>query len=78
MVGCFPSDVTPTMPLFWKPYKSDATQFIDSLKQRDPQLEERQRQGRNLLWDRPQDRQAQQDFNESRVAQQAYVYHNKV
>ena len=22
------------MPLFWKPYKSDATQFIDSLKQR--------------------------------------------
>ena len=48
-----------------------------SLKQRDPQLEERQRQGRNLLWDRPQDRQAQQDFNESRVAQQAYVYHTK-
>jgi len=72
-----PFDVTPTMPLFWKPYKSDATQFIDSLKQRDPQLEERQRQGRNLLWDRPQDRQAQQDFNESRVAQQAYVYHTK-
>jgi len=22
------------MPLFWKPYKSDVTQFIDSLKQR--------------------------------------------
>ena len=65
------------MPLFWKPYKSDATQFIDSLKQRDPQLEERQRQGRNLLWDRPQDRQVQQDFNESRVAQQAYVYQTK-
>ena len=31
------------MPLFWKPYKSDVTQFIESLKQRDPQLEERQR-----------------------------------
>ena len=29
------------MPLFWKPYKSDVTQFIDSLKQRDPQLEDR-------------------------------------
>ena len=41
------------MPLFWKPYKSDVTQFIDSLKQRDPQLEERQRQGRALLWDKP-------------------------
>ncbi|HET8869711.1 MAG TPA: DUF3460 family protein [Aquabacterium sp.] len=62
------------MPLFWKPYKSDVTQFIDSLKQRDPQLEERQRQGRSLLWDKAIDRQAQQEWNESRVAQQAYVY----
>ncbi|HET8693788.1 MAG: DUF3460 family protein [Burkholderiales bacterium] len=62
------------MPLFWKPYKSDVTQFIDSLKQRDPQLEERQRQGRSLLWDKPIDRQAQQEWSESRVAQQAYVY----
>lgn len=65
------------MPLFWKPYKSDTTQFIDSLKQRDPQLEARQRQGRALLWDRPQDRKAQQEFDEARVAQQAYVYHTK-
>lgn len=66
------------MPLFWKPYKSDATQFIDSLKQRDPHLEERQRQGRNLLWDRQQDRQAQQTYDEARVPQQPYVYHTKV
>ena len=46
------------MPLFWKPYKSDVTQFIESLKQRDPQLEDRQRQGRSLLWDKALDRQA--------------------
>ncbi len=65
------------MPLIWKPYKSDVTQFIDSLKQRDPQLEERQRQGRLLLWDKPVDRQAQQGFNEAAVAQQPYVYHTK-
>ncbi len=65
------------MPLFWKPYKSDVTQFIDSLKQRDPQLEERQRQGRLLLWDKAQDRQAQQGFNEGRVDQQPYVYQTK-
>ncbi|MEO8299477.1 MAG: DUF3460 family protein [Burkholderiales bacterium] len=65
------------MPLFWKAYKSDVTQFIDSLKQRDPQLEARQRQGRNLLWDRPIDRQAEAEFNEARVAQQPYVYQNK-
>jgi hypothetical protein len=65
------------MPLFWKPYKSDATQFIDNLKQRDPQLEARQREGRSLLWDRSQDRAAQQEFSEARVPQQAYVYHTK-
>ncbi|MDO9005857.1 MAG: DUF3460 family protein [Aquabacterium sp.] len=65
------------MPLFWKPYKSDVTQFIDSLKQRDPQLEGRQRQGRSLLWDKAVDRDAQQDFRESSVAQQPYVYQTK-
>ncbi|MFN4264276.1 MAG: DUF3460 family protein [Aquabacterium sp.] len=65
------------MPLFWKPYKSDVTQFIDSLKQRDPQLEERQRQGRSLLWDKAVDRKAQQEYAESRVAQKPYVYQTK-
>ena len=60
------------MPLFWKPYKSDATQFIDSLKQRDPQLEERQRQGRFLLWDRPSvDLDTQKAQREARVQELA-------
>jgi hypothetical protein len=57
------------MPLFWKPYKSDVTQFIDSLKQRDPQLEDRQRQGRNLLWDKQIDRQAQAEWRDATVEQ---------
>lgn len=65
------------MPLFWKPYKSDVTQFIDSLKARDPQLEERQRQGRSLLWDKPVDREAQKDWRDARVAQKPYVYSTK-
>lgn len=65
------------MPLFWKPYKSDVTQFIDSLKQRDPQLEDRQRQGRALLWDKAVDRDEQQDFRDAKVAQQPYVYQTK-
>ncbi|NBD20893.1 DUF3460 family protein [Aquabacterium fontiphilum] len=66
------------MPLFWKPYKSDVTQFLDSLKQRDPQMEERQRQGRALLWDRqPQDAEAQRAVREGRVPQQPYVYQTK-
>jgi hypothetical protein len=65
------------MPLFWKPYKSDVTQFIDSLKSRDPQLEERQRQGRFHLWDKPVDRDAQKAWGEARVAQKPYVYQTK-
>lgn len=65
------------MPLFWKPYKSDVTQFIDSLKSRDPQLEERQRQGRALLWDKELNRDDQKGFREAKVAQKPYVYSTK-
>ncbi|HWH72909.1 MAG TPA: DUF3460 family protein [Methylibium sp.] len=65
------------MPLFWKPYRSDVTEFIETLKQRDPKLEERQRQGRALLWDRPQDRVALAEQGEARVPQQPYVYQTK-
>ena len=62
------------MPFFWKPYKSDLTQFIDELKAKKPTLEAEQREGRALLWDRPIDREAQADWKEARVAQQPYVY----
>lgn len=65
------------MPLFWKPYRSDVTDFIETLKQRDPRLEEKQRQGRALLWDRPQDRAALAAQREARVPQQPYVYQTK-
>ena len=63
------------MPLFWKPYKSDATSFIESLKAKKPTLESEQRRGRALLWDRHIDREAQADYRESRVRQQGYVYY---
>jgi hypothetical protein len=62
------------MPLFWKPYKSDVTQFIDELRAKRPTLEAEQRAGRGLLWDRPQDREAAADYAEARVPQKAYVY----
>lgn len=65
------------MPLFWKPYQSETTQFIEDLKRQDPQLEARQREGRELLWDRPQDRSAQSGFAQARVPQQSYVYQTK-
>ena len=66
------------MPLFWKPYKSDVTQFIEELKAKKPTLEDEQRAGRALLWDRRLDRDAQQAYDESRVPQQGYVYQTKV
>ena len=62
------------MPLFWKPYTSDATQFIDELKASKPTLEAEQRAGRARLWDAQIDRQAQAEFKAARVAQKAYVY----
>ncbi len=65
------------MPLFWKPYKSDVTQFIDELKAKKPTLEQEQRDGRALLWDKPVDRAAQSDYRAARVPQQAYVYQTK-
>lgn len=65
------------MPLFWKPYKSEVTQFIEQLKAQRPTLEAEQRAGRALLWDKEQDRNAQAGYNDARVAQQPYVYQTK-
>jgi hypothetical protein len=64
------------MPLFWKPYTSDVSAFIQDLKDKKPTLEAEQRAGRALLWDRAVDRRAQQAWDEARVAQQPYVYHS--
>ena len=65
------------MPLFWKHYKSDITAFIEELKAKRPTLEEEQRAGRALLWEKRVDREAQTENMDSRVAQQPYVYQPK-
>jgi hypothetical protein len=62
------------MPLFWKPYRSDVTNFIEDLKAKKPTLEAEQRAGRALLWDRPQDREALADWRDAKVPQRPYVY----
>ena len=62
------------MPLFWKPYKSDVTTFIEELKAAKPTLEDEQRAGRALLWDKPIDRDLQADLHAGDVAQKPYVY----
>jgi hypothetical protein len=67
----------PAMPLFWKPYKSEVTNFIEELKAKKPALEGEQRAGRALLWDRVLDRSAQAEWLDAKVAQQPYVYSTK-
>ena len=62
------------MHFFWKPYKSEITQFIDELKAKRPTLEAEQLAGRALLWDRPIDRDAQSEYGAAAVPQQPYVY----
>jgi aspartate ammonia-lyase len=60
-------------------YQSEITQFIAALKEKNPNLEESQRAGRALLWDKsPIDLEQQARNQDSRINQQAYPYQNKV
>ncbi|MHB1668709.1 MAG: DUF3460 family protein [Thiomonas sp.] len=62
------------MPFAVKPYVSEATRFIQSLKVQNPELEAKQKQGRALLWDKPQDPQLREAFDAAEVPQKPYVY----
>ena len=63
------------MNIFYRPsYQSETTQFLAQLKAQDPALEAKQRQGRELLWDKAVDRSAWQAFREAEVPQKPYVY----
>ena len=58
-------------------YQSDITRFINELKAKQPELERKQREGRALLWDKPQDLEEARRQQAARVRQQAYVYQTK-
>jgi len=59
-------------------YVSEFTQFLDDLKKKDPTIDEKQRAGRAILWDKaPIDLDAKRRAEESRVNQQPYVYQPK-
>ena len=59
-------------------YVSEFTEFLRDMKARDPKVEEGQKKGRSLLWDKVIDREAQHRFEEVAVPQQPYVYQNHV
>lgn len=63
------------MSFFRRPdYRSDTTQFIDQLKAAKPELEAKQREGRNLLWDQSIDRAFAAEAEAAEVPQKPYVY----
>lgn len=60
-------------------YESDHTLFIKALREQNPGLEQRQFEGRALLWDKePTSLSEQERVRSSSVKQQAYVYQNKL
>ncbi|CAB3682600.1 DUF3460 family protein [Trinickia soli] len=57
-------------------YQSDITQFINQLKQQKPALEDEQRRGRSLLWDKqPIDLEERSTQQQAGVKQTPYVYY---
>jgi hypothetical protein len=57
-------------------YTSEITQFLQKFKSEHPDVEQRQRDGRARLWDRPQDTEQVEGFKQARVRQTPYVYQN--
>lgn len=63
------------MSFFARPhYTSDATDFLQKLKADKPELEQAQRRGRALLWDKQIDREFETQADAADVPQQSYVY----
>ncbi|MFW8565089.1 DUF3460 family protein [Orrella sp. 11846] len=57
-------------------YESEATRFIRAYKEKHPDAEQRQLEGRARLWDKTLNPEDQEAFKQARVPQTAYVYQN--
>lgn len=55
-------------------YQSDITRFLNDMKQKDPGVEQRQKEGRALLWDKQIDADDTTAWRAARVPQKGYVY----
>ena len=55
-------------------YESDATQFLRDVIAKNPRIEEEQRAGRNMFWDRQLDDDEQRRYQQVSVKQKPYVY----
>jgi Protein of unknown function (DUF3460). len=57
-----------------KNFESDVTRFLKEFKQRHPETEQAQREGRARLWDKTLDAELQEGYKQSRIPQKPYVY----
>ena len=55
-------------------YESDITRFLRELRQKNPEIERGQREGRAIFWDKNIDADLYKRFEASDVPQPAYVY----
>jgi hypothetical protein len=60
-----------------QPYESDLTKFIRELKEKNPNIERKQREGRAIWWDKELDFDELKRWQEAEVPQQGYVYQTK-
>lgn len=58
-------------------YVSDFTRFLQELREKNPDLDRQQREGRAIWWDKDVDPELYKRFNESTLPQPAYVYQPK-
>ena len=59
-------------------YESDITRFLRELKQKNPDIERGQREGRAIFWDKNIDADLYKRYEASDVPQPAYVYGSKL
>jgi hypothetical protein len=58
-------------------YVSDFTKFLQELREKNPDLDRQQREGRAIWWDKDVDPELYKRFNESTLPQPGYVYQPK-
>jgi hypothetical protein len=58
-------------------YVSEFTRFLQDLKEKNPDLDREQREGRAIWWDKDVDKDLYKRFGESNLPQPAYVYQPK-
>jgi len=59
-------------------YVSDITRFLRELKEKNPDIERGQREGRAIFWDKNIDADIYRRYEASDVPQQAYAYGSKL